>query len=113
MTAEAEVSAVEKDRKKRQGSAISGGIFLISLGVLIFTGWWWPGIMFALGLSGGAELIFRGKIWRGIGTIAFFSAIPIVVYLVQETDIPWEFVGPFILIGLGVITLVKVFYLKE
>jgi hypothetical protein len=69
--------------------------------------------MFALGLSGGAELIFRGKIWRGIGTIAFFSAIPIVVYLVQETDIPWELVGPFILIGLGVITLVKVFYLKE
>jgi hypothetical protein len=58
-------------------------------------------------------LIFRGKIWRGIGTIAFFSAIPIVVYLVQETDIPWELVGPFILIGLGVITLVKVFYLKE
>ncbi len=109
MTAEAEVSVVEKDRKKRQGSAISGGIFLISLGVLIFTGWWWPGIMFALGLSGGAELIFRGKSWRGIGTIAFFSAIPIVVYLVQETDIPWELVGPFILIGLGVITLVKVF----
>ena len=65
MTAESEVSVVEKDRKKR-GSAISGGIFLISLGVLIITDWWWPGIMFALGLSGGAELIFRGKIWRGL-----------------------------------------------
>ncbi len=112
MSIEAEVATVEKDLKKR-GSAISGGIFLISLGVLLVTDWWWPGIMFALGLSGGAELIFRGKIWRGIGTIAFFSAIPIVVYLVQETDIPWELVGPFILIGLGVITLVKVFYLKE
>ena len=112
MSVEAEASTTEKDLKKR-GSAISGGIFLISLGVLLVTDWWWPGIMFALGLSGGAELIFRGKIWRGIGTIAFFSAIPIVVYLVQETDIPWELVGPFILIGLGVITLVKVFYLKE
>ncbi len=112
MSVEAEVATVEKDLKKR-GSAISGGIFLISLGVLIFTGWWWPGIMFALGLSGGAELIFRGKFWRGIGTIAFFSAIPIVVWIVQETDIPWELVGPFILIGLGVITLAKVFYLKD
>ncbi len=112
MTAESEVSVVEKDRKKR-GSAISGGIFLISLGVLIITDWWWPGIMFALGLSGGAELIFRGKIWRGIGSIAFFSAIPLVVWIVEETDIPWGLVGPFILIGLGVITLVKVFYLKD
>lgn len=112
MTAEAEVSTVDKD-KKRQGSAISGGIFLISLGILIITDWWWPGIMFALGLSGGAALIFRGKIWRGMGTIAFFSAIPIVVWIFQETDIPWGLVGPFILIGLGVITLVKVFYLKE
>jgi len=87
MTTESEVSVVGKDRKKRQGSAISGGIFLISLGVLIITDWWWPGIMFALGLSGGAELIFRGKIWRGIGTIAFFSAIPLVVWVVEETDI--------------------------
>ena len=112
MTAESGVSVVGKDRKKR-GSAISGGIFLISLGVLIITDWWWPGIMFALGLSGGAELIFRGKIWRGIGTIAFFSAIPLVVWIVEETDIPWGLVGPFILIGLGVITLVKVFYLKD
>jgi hypothetical protein len=112
MTAETGVSATEMDLKKR-ASAISGGIFLISLGILIITGWWWPGIMLAIGLSGGAELIFRGKIWRGIGTIVFFSAIPLVVWAVQETGIPWGIVGPFILIGLGVIALVKVFYLKE
>lgn len=112
MSVEAEVSTTEKDLKKR-GSAISGGIFLIGLGVLLITNWWWPGIMFVIGLSGGAELIFRGKIWRGIGTIAFFSAIPIVVWIVQETEIPWGLVGPFILIGLGIITLVKVFYLKD
>jgi hypothetical protein len=113
MTTESEVSTTERDLKKRQGSAISGGIFLIGLGALIITNWWWPGIMFVIGLSGGAELIFRGKIGRGIGTIAFFSAIPLVVLIVQETEIPWGLVGPFILISLGVITLVKVFYLKD
>lgn len=112
MTAETEMTTTEKDLKKR-GSAISGGIFLIGLGVLIITNWWWPGIMFVIGLSGGGELIFRGKIWNGIWTIAFFSAIPIVIWIVQKTDIPWGLVGPFILIGLGVITLVKVFYLKD
>ena len=97
--------------RQRKASGISGGLFLISLGVLIITDWWWPGIMFAIGLSSGAELIFRGKVGRGIGTLVFFSAIPIVVWIVKEVRIPWELVGPMILIGIGVIVLVKAFYL--
>ena len=60
MTAETNIETVERD-KKRIADAISGGIFLISLGVLLYTGWWWPGIMIALGLSSGASLIFRGR----------------------------------------------------
>ena len=99
--------------KKKRASSISGGIFLIGLGVLMITNWWWPGILLVIGLSGGAEQIFRGQITRGIGTIAFFSAIPIVIAIVQSTDISWAIVGPFILIALGVITLVKTFYLKD
>ncbi len=99
--------------KQRKASAISGGIFLISLGILIFTGWWWPGIMFAIGLSSGAELVFRGKVARGIGTLVFFSAIPIVVWIFQEVKIPWSLVAPMILIGIGVIVLVKGFFLRE
>ena len=99
--------------KQKQASAISGGIFLIGLGVLLFTGWWWPGIMLVIGLSGGSELIFRGQIVRGLGTIAFFTAIPLVITIVQSTDISWAFVGPFILIVLGVITMVKAFYLQD
>jgi hypothetical protein len=99
--------------RQRKASGISGGIFLISLGILIITGWWWPGIMIALGLSGGAELVFRGKLWRGIGTLVFFCAIPIVVWIVQAARIPWALVGPMILIGIGIIVLVKGFYLRE
>ena len=112
MQTEEHLETLEKE-KKRQASAVSGGIFLISLGVLIITGWWWPGIMFAIGLSGGAEQIFRGKIWRGIATMAFFCAIPFVIWLIDETQIPWSIVGPLILIGIGVIILVKAFFLRE
>ena len=103
----------EDKGKKRKGDAITGGIFLISLGVLIFTNWWWPGIMFALGLSAGAGLVFRGKIWSGIGTMAFFFAIPIIVWIIEETAIPWSIVGPLVLVGLGVIVLVKAFILRD
>jgi hypothetical protein len=98
--------------RQRQASSVSGGIFLISLGVLIITGWWWPGIMIALGLSGGAELIFRGRTIKGIGTLAFFCAIPVVIWVIQATDVPWTLVGPMILIGLGVILLVKAVFLR-
>jgi hypothetical protein len=101
------------ERKKRQGDAISGGIFLIGLGVLIVTGWWWPGIMFALGISSGAGLIFRGRIWQGILSLAFFCSIPIVIWIIQETAIPWTLVGAFVLIGIGIIILVKAFILRD
>ena len=99
--------------KKKRASGISGSIFLIGLGVLLITGWWWPGIMLVLGLSGGAELIFRGKTARGIGTIVFFSAFPIIWGIAQATDISWSVVGAFVLIALGAIALVKAFYLKD
>ena len=112
MATETYPQGVNKE-KQRRADAISGGIFLICLGVLLYTGWWWPGIMFAIGLAGGAELVFRGKTLRGIGTLAFFCAIPIVIWIIQEAEIPWTLVGPLALIGIGVIALVKAFYLRE
>ena len=112
MTAETGVETVDKDRK-RMADGISGGIFLISLGVLLYTGWWWPGIMIALGLSSGASLIFRGRVWQGILSLVFFCSIPIGIWIINETQISWTLVGAFILIGLGVITIAKVFFFRE
>jgi len=99
--------------KKKQASGISLGIFLIGLGILLFTGWWWPGIMVVLGLSGGAELIFRGQTAKGIGTLAFFWGIALIAIIVQAANVPWSIVGPLILIGIGVIILVRIFFLRE
>lgn len=112
MTAETDFEIVESERKRKAG-AISGGIFLISLGVLLYTGWWWPGIMIAIGLSSGASLIFRGRIWQGILSLAFFCAIPIAIWIITETEISWTLVGAFVLIGLGVITIAKVFFFRD
>jgi hypothetical protein len=100
------------DRRK-QASGISGGIFLIGLGILMITGWWWPGILVVIGLSGGAEQIFRGRTSSGIWTIVFFVGIALIFTIVQSTDVSWGIIGPFILIALGVITLVRIFYLKD
>lgn len=69
--------------------------------------------MVAIGLSSGASLIFRGQIWKGILSLAFFVSIPIGIWIINETDIPWSLVGPVILIGIGIITIVKVFFFGD
>jgi hypothetical protein len=87
----------------RTKSGIAGGIFLIGLGILIMTGFWWPGIMFVIGLAIGADRAFRGKYIQGLTAFAFFSAIPIL----SAVDIPWNIFGPFIFISIGAVVLIQ------
>ena len=95
--------------KRRARDGITGGLLLVGLGVLLLTGWWWPGIMVVLGIAIGAGLVFRGRYLAGVVMAAIFFAIP----LLTQTDIPWNIFGPMILIGVGVVVLVKAFVLRE
>ena len=113
MTTETGTTDVADGDRQRTASAIWLGIFLVGLGVLLYTGWWWPGIMVILGLAGCAALVFRGQITKAIGTLALFWGIALVFIIVQEMEVPWAIVGPLVLIGLGVIVLVKAFFLRE
>ena len=112
MTTEMQATVMDKE-KKQKGDAITAGILLIGLGVLLFTGLWWPGIMFVVGLSSGAGLIFRGKTTQGICTLALLLSIPIGICVIQKAEIPWSVVGPMILVGAGIIVLVKAFFLRD
>lgn len=94
-------------RRTRDG--ITGGLLLIGIGVLALTGWWWPGIMVVLGIAIGAGLVFRGRYLQGLVAAAIFFAIPFLT----QTEIPWALYGPMILIGVGVVVLVKAFYLRD
>ena len=94
---------------RRNHNPITGGLLLIGIGVLLFTGWWWPGIMVVLGIAIGAGLVFRGRYLAGVVMAAIFFAIP----LLTQTDIPWNLFAPMILIGIGVVALVKAFVLRE
>lgn len=93
--------------------SISGGIFLIGLGVLLATGWWWPGIMVVIGLSSGAALIFRGKTWRGIGTIAFFCGFALVVEILRRSDVEGVVIAAIVLIGIGVVIVLKTLFFRD
>lgn len=95
--------------KERAGGGITSGLLLIGLGVIWFADWWWPGIMVVLGIAIGSGLVFRGRYVPAIVVMAIFFGIPILT----EAQIPWDLFAPMVLIGVGVIIIVKAFYLKE
>ncbi|NUM44954.1 MAG: hypothetical protein HUU38_09625 [Anaerolineales bacterium] len=50
------------------------GIWLIGIGILAFTNYWWPGIMFVIGVSALASGSLQATIWLfGIGVLAIFD----------------------------------------
>ena len=85
----------------------------MGIGVLLLTGRWWPGIVVVLGIAIGAGLVFRGRYLAGLVMAAIFCAIPFLTQIIALTDIPWNIFGPMILIGVGVVALVKAFALRE
>jgi hypothetical protein len=95
--------------KERVGSGITGGLLLVGLGVVWLADWWWPGIMVVLGIAIGSGLVFRGRYFPAVVVMAIFFGIPILT----EARIPWDTFAPLVLIGVGVIIIVKAFYLKE
>ena len=66
----------------QQSAAISTAVYLVGIGILMVTGFWWPGIMFVGGagllatglLSGGGWYAINAAIWSfGIGLWALFD----------------------------------------
>jgi hypothetical protein len=56
-----------------------------------------------------AERLLRGEFAQAIGVFAVFPAIPLVVPSLQNIDIPWSPVGPFMLVAAGLAILVRAF----
>lgn len=94
-------------RSRLSGSSITGGVFLVGLGMLVLTGWWWPGIMLVIGLASAAELARRGQMAAAATTFVGFAAIPVAIALVSAINVPWVPVGAFVLIALGLLSLAR------
>ncbi|MBK8035019.1 MAG: hypothetical protein J0M07_16000 [Anaerolineae bacterium] len=68
---------------KQRSEQIFGGSFLIGLAILFITGYWWPGIMFVIGLSMLIRTVTEGKPWSSdhnaliVLAIGVFFGLPI------------------------------------
>ena len=75
---------------------------MIGLGILIYTNWWWPGIMIVLGISISSGLAFRGRYGSALVMLIIFLGIPV---LTQIRGLPWNMAAPAVLISLGLLIL--------
>lgn len=82
-------------------SPIFAGIMLIGLGILVYTGWWWPGIMLVIGTALGVDKFLQGQVKEAAGLFLLFLAIPTAVFIFTNHIIPWTVFAPILLIGFG------------
>jgi hypothetical protein len=76
---------------KHRGNALVGGIWLIGLGVLFATRFWWPGIMFIIGIAAIVQCWVRGHPLYAMH--AGFWAILIGVWALFKFNMAFFFIG--------------------
>ncbi len=88
---------------KRKADAISNGVFLVMLGVLFYTGQWWPGILFALGLTFAVRQYLTGR------RVNFFITVMLVgvLGLMTLAGHAFSLFFPFLFIAVGVFIIAK------
>ena len=94
--------------RRTERTGISGALILVGVGVLLITGWWWPGIMVVLGIAFAAERLMAGRVVDALVVLAIFLGIPLALWVVGSVDIPWYWVIGLVLIGLGAAGVLRV-----
>ncbi len=95
-------------QNEEKASQVGAGVFLLGLGLLFFSGWWWPGIMFVIAASILAQTMAAGKGWASAKGALWLIGIGLIFGLPDLIgDIAsafWQLL-PLILIGSGLYML--------
>jgi hypothetical protein len=75
----------------QQANALTGGVWLIGFGILFATRYWWPGIMFLVGITAIVQGLVQGRGWSTIH--GGYWAILIGVWAVLKFNMAVFFIG--------------------
>ena len=95
-------------QNEEKASQVGTGVFFVGLGLLFFTGWWWPGIMFVIAASMLAGTLAAGENWTSATGALWLIGIGVVFGIPGLIgDIAGGFwqIFPLILIGMGLFML--------
>lgn len=88
---------------RRKAVALSNGVFLILLAFLFYSGQWWPGLLFAFGLSAAFRYYMTGRRLKFVIVVALMGLLGILTL----TGHAFSFIFPFILAACGLLLIGK------
>jgi len=94
---------------KRKAIAISNGVFLISLGLLFFTNFWWPGILLALWATLGTRQYLSGRNFDLIITSVILLGLFVVALLPFDVNV----LLPVLFVIGGIYIIFREYYFGE
>jgi hypothetical protein len=83
---------------KKKADAISNGIFLISIGILVYTNAWWPGMLLAIWATLATRQYLTGRIYDLFLTTLMLVGLSLVIYF----DLNWSVLVPVLLVLGGI-----------
>lgn len=96
--------------EKRKADALANGIFLFGLGILFYTGFWWPGILLALFANLAIRQYFTGRIFD----LTITSIILLGLFALSLFRVSWDILMPLLFIFGGFYIIFKeYFYVEE
>lgn len=94
---------------KRKTEAIANGCFLIALGVLFYTGAWWPGILLAIWVLLAVRQYFSGRKYD----LFISSFILLGLFLVNYFKFDWTVLMPILFVIGGVYIIFREYFFSE
>lgn len=90
---------------EKRANEVFGGTFLIGLAVLFLINWWWPGIMFVIGIALMVRAVAQGRAWsdeRGGLVVLAIGVVFTVIDVLKVFSFNW---WPIVLILIGLYLL--------
>ena len=94
---------------EKKAHSISNGLFLISLGILFYTGLWWPGILLAVWLAMASKQYLTGRYYD-----AFISSVVLLgLFMSTLINVKWAYLLPTLFIVAGVFLIYREYNTPE
>lgn len=94
---------------KKKAYAISNGIFLISLGVLIVTKAWWPGILLAIWATVASRQYLSGRFYYAI----ISSIVLLGLFALSFFKFDFDILAPILLVVGGIFIIFREYFFTE
>lgn len=94
---------------KRKADAISNGVFLIALGMLFYTNYWWPGILAAIWASIGLRQFLTGRIYD----LCISTIILLGLFVITAFDFEWAVLLPVLFIIGGIYIIFREYFFAD